>query len=201
MPYQVIKELEKRIAEYAGAPYAVAVDSCTNAIFLSLKYAMKMSYGSGEVHLPKHTYPGVACAVINAGGKIIWTEKEWEGVYELFPYGVWDGALRFKRDMYKGGYHCLSFHGKKHLNIGRGGMILTDDPKAVKWFRRARFDGRNEVALMQDDFQQLGYNMYLTPELASRGLVLFDFIKDLDLADIDDVYPDLSNFEVYKGAE
>ena len=37
-PREVITIFEKKIATFAGSKYAVAVDSCTNAIFLSLKF-------------------------------------------------------------------------------------------------------------------------------------------------------------------
>ena len=33
-----VDRFEEIIAEYAGSKYAVAVDSCTNALFLSMKY-------------------------------------------------------------------------------------------------------------------------------------------------------------------
>ena len=34
-PYEVVRMFERAIADYTGAPYAVSVDSCTNALFLS----------------------------------------------------------------------------------------------------------------------------------------------------------------------
>lgn len=33
-PYIVVEELEKRISEWAGAPFGVAVESCSAALFL-----------------------------------------------------------------------------------------------------------------------------------------------------------------------
>ena len=41
----------------------------------------------------------------------------------------------------------LSFHIKKQLPIGKGGMILTDDQQAVEWFKKARYEGRSEKIL------------------------------------------------------
>ena len=40
-PYKIVKMFEEEIAEYTGAPYAISVDSCTNAIFLVCKYLQK----------------------------------------------------------------------------------------------------------------------------------------------------------------
>ena len=33
--YEVVREFEKELSEYTGAPYVVSVDSSTNALFLS----------------------------------------------------------------------------------------------------------------------------------------------------------------------
>ena len=193
--YQVVRDFENTIAEWTGAKYGVAVESCTAALFLCCKYKNVKT-----VIIPKRTYPGVACSILHAGGKIRWSDAGWAGTYELYPYDVWDSALRFQQNMYFGGIHCLSFHAKKHLPIGRGGMILTNDHYAVEWYKRARFDGRGEVPLSEDTFTMLGYNMYLTPEQAARGLQLFDLVKNKHLDDIpveSQNYPDLSRFSVF----
>ena len=195
--YAIVDTFEKTIAEYAGSKFAVAVDSCSNALFLCLKYRK-----ADSVTIPKRTYPGVACAVKNSGALLYFSNIKWQGVYPLIPYLIIDGALRFKKGMYvKNSLHCLSFHAKKHLPIGRGGMILTDSIMAYEWLKRARFDGRHEVPLPEDKFDMLGWNMYMTPEQAARGLSLFEVVKDKDLKDIDSRfqgYPDLSQWEIYK---
>ncbi len=196
MPYETVRRFEERIAEYAGCKYAVSIDSCCNALFLCCNYL-----NVSEVVLPCRTYPGVVCSVINAKGTVRFRKENWQGTYKLKPYDITDGALRFKRGMYEGGLHCLSFHAKKHLPIGRGGMILTDDFDAYWWLRKARFDGRSEVPLAEDNITFVGWNMYMTPEQAARGLTLFNLIKDKDLPDIDNTkqgYPDLSKIEAYK---
>jgi dTDP-4-amino-4,6-dideoxygalactose transaminase len=195
MPYRVVQDFEQRIADFAGAKHAVAVESCTAALFLSCVYKKVQ-----EVSIPKHTYPGVPCSIIHAGGRVKWTDDEWDGIYELAPYGIVDGALRFRRGMYEGGLHCLSFHIKKLLPIGRGGMILTDDHEAASWFRKARFDGRDPVPLAQDNFTMLGWNAYMTPDQAARGIQLFELTKDKALPDLrveDQGYPDLSQYAIY----
>lgn len=195
-PYKVVDEFEKTIAEWADSKYAVAVESCTAALFLCCLYKKVK-----EVEIPKFTYPGVACSIINAGGTVKFRDEEWSGVYELKPYGIIDGALRFKKGMYQGGLHCLSFHMKKHLPIGRGGMILTDSKEEYELFKRLRFDGRREVPLEEDTFDMVGWNMYMTPDQASRGLMLFSTInqkgKD-DLVASAQGYPDLSKCPAYR---
>ena len=32
-PYKIVRMFEEEIAHYTGAPYAISVDSCTNALF------------------------------------------------------------------------------------------------------------------------------------------------------------------------
>lgn len=188
-PYQIVKDFEQAVADYTGAPYAVAVDSCTNAILLCCKY-----YRVDTVRLPKKTYVGVAYSVIHAGGKIEFVDNKWQGAYQLEPYPIIDSARRFKRNMYVfGTLYCLSFHWSKHLPIGRGGMILTDDVEAAKWLRKARFDGRMEgVPCKEDTFDVPGFHFYITPEQAARGLMLMQSVKD-DNPDLpEENYPDLS---------
>jgi dTDP-4-amino-4,6-dideoxygalactose transaminase len=94
---------------------------------------------------------------------------------------------------------CLSFHIKKHLKIGKGGMILTDNPYAAEWFRVVRYEGRHEKMYIEDDITELGWNMYMTPEQAARGLALMQNIP-LDNPDLDEGngYRDLTEFTVFK---
>ena len=196
--FDSVKDFENTIAEYAGSKYAVAVETLTSALMLCCIYKKVK-----EVEIPKETYVSVPCSIIHAGGKVKFRDEDWEGTYELKPYKIIDGALRFKRNMYvKGTLHCLSFQLRKLLPIGRGGMILTDDEEAVRWLRKARFDGRTEgVPLNEDSFDMVGWNMYMLPEQASRGLHIFHFLKDKDLPDLSrksQGYSDLSKFKVFQ---
>ena len=36
-PWDIVNLFEKKVSKFCGSKYAVAVDCCTNAIFLSLK--------------------------------------------------------------------------------------------------------------------------------------------------------------------
>jgi dTDP-4-amino-4,6-dideoxygalactose transaminase len=121
--FDVVRQFEVGIAEYSGSKYAVSVDSCTNAIFLCCMYKNIKGH---EITIPSRTYPSIPCSIIHAGGKVNFVDKEWKGTYRLEPFDIVDGAKRFRRNMYeKDTLQCLSFHARKHLNIGRGGVILT----------------------------------------------------------------------------
>lgn len=195
-PYLVVEELEKRIAEWAGAPYGVAVDSCSAAIFLCLQYLnIDGNWDGLTVSIPKRTYPSIGHSIKHARMKINFVDTEWEGEYELAPTNIWDAALRFRKGMYHGGMQCISGHIKKRLNVGRMGMILLEDEEAYQWFKRARFDGRNPVPLQEDTIDQTGWNLYLSPSEAARAIQIFETIRDKDLPDLnvaDQKYSDLS---------
>ena len=192
-PYNIVDEFEKTISKLTGSKYAIAVDSCSNAIFLCLKYLNKTNE---IIKIPNKTYISIPNAIRNAGYKVEFENLDWSGVYELKPLKIYDGALRFKKNMYNGGLHCLSFHVKKHLKIGRGGMILTDDKKARDWFRLARFNGRNPIEHKKDTFKMIGWNYYMTNYDAARGLWLLTGMNmNVDMPDIEPSYPDLSVYD------
>jgi len=198
-PYKVVQMFEEEVADYTGASYAVSVDSCTNAIFLICKY-LKVK----EVTIPSKTYLSVPQSIIHSGGEVIFDTTEetnnWSGIYQLKPYPIYDAAKRFTSNMYiPGSFMTLSFHIKKHLKIGKGGMILTDDKDAVAWFKKARYEGRGEKLYHEDDIDMLGWNMYMTPQQASHGLSLMqNYPVDVQDLDENNGYRDLTEFTVFK---
>jgi dTDP-4-amino-4,6-dideoxygalactose transaminase len=194
-PYKIVQMFEEEVAEYTGAPFAVAVDSCTNALFLSCKYL-----DVKEVTIPKRTYLSVPMSIMHAGGEVVFEDKSWQGIYQLKPYPIYDSAKRFTSDMYiPGSFMCLSFHIKKQLAISKGGMILTDNYKAVEWFRKARYEGRGEVNYKDDMIDMLGWNMYMTPQQAAHGLALMqNYPTHAPDLDENNGYRDLTEFPVFK---
>ena len=195
-PFKIVQMFEEEVAEYTGSPFAVAVDSCTNALFLACKYLR-----AKEVTIPKKTYLSVPMSIIHAGADVVFEDLDWEGVYQLKPYPIYDSAKRLTSNMYvPESFMCLSFHVKKQLAIGKGGMILTDDYKAVEWFKKARYEGRGEVNYKDDSIDMLGWNMYMTPQQASHGLALMQNYPE-HVADLkeNNGYRDLTEFPVFKG--
>jgi len=197
-PYDIVKMFEEEVAEYTGAPFAVAVDSCTNALFLCCKYHKVI-----EVTIPKRTYLSVPMSIIHAGGEVVFEDKEWSGAYQLKPYPIYDAAKRLTSGMYTPGTAmCLSFHIKKALAIGKGGMILTDDYKMVEWLKKARYEGRSEVNYKEDNIDMLGWNMYMTPQQASHGLALMQNYEEHtpDLGE-NKGYRDLTENDIFKACK
>jgi dTDP-4-amino-4,6-dideoxygalactose transaminase len=193
----VVNIFEDKIANYAGSKFAVAVDSCTNALFLCLKYLN----ATGEITMPCRTWLSAALSVLHSGCKIKFEDFNWSGLYQLKPYPIYDSAVRFTKGMYvPGSYFCLSFQIKKRLPIGKGGMVLTDDAEAAKWIRCAANEGRNlQVPYNEDNVSFLGWNMYMTPEDAARGLLIFDQLDEIneDVCNQND-YHDISGKDVFK---
>jgi len=200
----ITEAFEKKLCDYTGAPYAVAIDNGSNALFLCLYYEKVQGK---IIKIPARTYPSVPCEIIHAGGKVAFTNmknNKLKGAYQLSPTKIWDSALRFTADMYMPNTHmCLSFTGAhKNLKLSKGGAILTDDPKAYEWFNRARNSGRRKCSYHEDDFDMLGWNFYMMPEIAARGLLLMnDFYtltgKKKKNQDIQLPYPDLSKYKIY----
>ena len=194
--YKVVKMFEQAVADYAGSKYAISVTSCTDALFLCCEY-LKVQ----EVTIPARTYLSVPQSIMHAGGNVNFEEANWKGIYQLKPYPIYDAAKRFTSDMYiPGSYMCLSFHIKKHLKIGKGGMILTDDYDAYMWFMKGRYEGRSEVKYHEDDIEINGWNAYMTPEQAARGLMLMqNFPHHNDDLPEEPAYRDLREFKLFGG--
>jgi dTDP-4-amino-4,6-dideoxygalactose transaminase len=206
--YRITEEFEKALSDYTGAPYVVTVDNASNALYLCLLHE---KVAGKEISIPCRTYPSVPCEIIRAGGKVKFKSVEGttcKGAYQLEPTKVWDSALRFTHNMYiPKSFMCISFTGAyKYLKLSKGGAILTDDDKAAMWFKRARFSGRRECSYHEDNFDFIGLNCYLMPELAARGLLMiqqfYDFQgKPKHNEDLEIPYPDLSKFRVFQEAK
>jgi len=199
-PYKIVKMFEEEIAHYTGAPYAVSVNSCTNALFLACKW---IGVEGKEVIIPKRTYLSPPQSILQAGGHLTFEDISWEGIYQLKPFPIYDAAKRLTSNMYiPESLMCLSFHIKKHLKIGKGGMILADDLKAAEWLKKARYEGRSDVPYHEDNICDEGWNMYMTPEQATRGLMLMQNYPE-NMPDIleNPPYRDLTEFEIFKNVE
>jgi len=195
--YEFIDIFEKRVAKYAGSKYAIAVDSCSNALFLCLKYLK----AKGKITIPNKTYLSVPMQIIHAGCDVKFEFSNWLGSYKLDPYPIVDAAQMFTKNMYeKNTYYCLSFQASKILKIGKGGMILTNDKKSVQWFRRMSFDGRDRNKMVNiDRINMIGYHMNMIPEDAVKGLLLMNILPKHNKPNGGYLtYRDLSKMEVFK---
>ena len=160
MSFEVIADFEKEIAKFFGAPYAVAVDCCTHGLELCLRMS-----GAKKITVPKHTYLSVPMLAEKLDLDIEWADDEWQDYYYMTD-NIVDAAVYWQADSYiPGTYMCVSFQFKKHLSLGRGGIILCDTLK------RMSYDGRSpDIPWSLQNIKTIGYHYYMTPETAELGL-------------------------------
>lgn len=197
--YQVVDDFEQAIASYAGSKYACVVNSCTNALLLCCDY-----FKVQEVTIPKHTYVSVPQVIMRAGGTVKFDDREWQhkGKYQLKPYPIWDSARLCTSGMHqKNQFECLSLHWGKTFNLGQGGVILHGSEEAQEWFIKARFDGRTAgKAPKEDVIKELGWHCYMSPRDAADALTRLHFLPEHnEPLPVEEGYPDLSKFKVFKG--
>lgn len=91
-------------------------------------------------------------------------------------------------DIHQGAFgntSCISFHPRKSITTGEGGMVLTDDPVFAKRLRELRTHGSTVSADARDkgkgfllpEFNEAGYNYRMTDVQGAMGLAQ---IKKLD---------------------
>jgi len=128
--YTVVRNFERAMMKFTGAPCAISFESCSAALFLSCLYCRVKDID--EVIIPKLTYPSAPASVINAGGRVVFEEINWQdsGYYRLGNTPIVDAAKHLSKGMYiRGHFMCLSFHGKKILPIGRGRLEYVYDAR------------------------------------------------------------------------
>lgn len=195
MSFNKITEFENVIAEYFGAPYAVATDSCTHALELCLRLQHIKKTAS-----PNQTYVSVPMTLEKLGIDWQWNNEQWKEYYYLSNTNIIDAAVLWKEGGYISGTQmCLSFQFRKHLGLGRGGMILLDDKASRDQLVRMSYDGRDrDVLWAEQKIYTMGYHYYMTPETAIAGIEKFKIVKDnsVDMISYQD-YPDLSTLPVF----
>lgn len=198
MSFEIINTFEKKVAEFFGAPYAVATDSCTHGIELCLRYT-----GAKKINVPTRTYLSVPFLAEKMGLERTWRDEEWEDYYTL-NYGdkrIIDAAVLWRKNSYiPNTFMCLSFQYQKHLSIGRGGMILCDDAKDYEMLKKMSYDGRiPNIPWRDQNIDTIGYHYYMTPESAELGLSKLQKAIDTEPRKwVHTDWPDLTQMEIFK---
>jgi dTDP-4-amino-4,6-dideoxygalactose transaminase len=191
-----VEEFERQLAKFFGAPYAVAVDSCTHGIELALRHTKATT-----VSCPARTYISIPFTFEKLG--IDWTfdDYTWAGYYCIGNTNIIDAATYWKRNGYVDKtYMCLSFQFKKHLNLVRGGAILLDNHDDYIALKKMAHDGRIPNQLWKEqDIDTIGYHYYMTIDTAQLGLDRLPgaCAKEAVIWTQDD-YPYLPNMAVFK---
>jgi len=195
MNFQIVTEFEKRLARFFGSHYAVAVDCCTHGLELCLRYTEATS-----ISVPKHTYISIPFLASKLGIELHWKDKEWSDYYHLTDKVV-DAAVLWKENSYiPETLMCISFQFQKHLSLGRGGVILTDNKEASDEIKKMSYDGRQpDIPWREQNVSSIGYHYYMTPETAALGLEkLSKAISTLPKQWKINDWPDLTKMEVFK---
>jgi dTDP-4-amino-4,6-dideoxygalactose transaminase len=196
MSFEEIERFEQEIAKFYGAPYAVAVDCCTHALELCLRHQQIKHYT-----VPKRTYISVPFLADKLGITFEWRDEEWQDYYYLGGTNIIDAAVLWEENSYiPNTFMCVSFQFRKHLSLGRGGIILTDSKKDVIILKKMSYDGRlPDIPWREQNIDTLGYHYYMTPEIAQIGLdKLPAAIKTKPKKWTVNDWPDLTKMEIFK---
>ena len=190
-----VTEFENLIARFYNAPYAVAVDCCTHAIELCLRLDKPE-----KVTCPAHTYLSVPMTFEKLGLNWEFVDNDWTDYYYIGHTNIIDSAVYWKQNSYiPGTKMCLSFQFKKHLSLGRGGMILLDNYDDYVTLKKMSYDGRfGDLPWAEQDIDSLGYHYYMTPETAQTGIFRFcsaEVTEPRKWSYLD--YPDISKMKVF----
>ena len=191
-----VNEFEKTLAKFYGADYAVATDCCTHAIELCLRLKAYKA-----VTCPNHTYLSVPMTFEKLGLNWAFHDISWTDYYYIGNTNIIDAAVYWQQDGYiPNTLMCLSFQYRKHLNLGRGGMILLDNKDDYIALKKMSYDGRyGDSPWAEQNVETLGYHYYMTPETAQLGLDKFKEAKERkprqwSFKD----YPDLRTMKVFQ---
>lgn len=191
----VVENFEQTIAEYYGSAFAVSTDCCTHAIELCLRLTTPEA-----VTCPAHTYVSIPMTLSKLNLQWSFDDMAWEDYYYLGNTNIIDAAVYWKKQGYiPDTLMCLSFQFKKHLNIGKGGMILLDNEEQYKKLIKMRYDGRvDSVPWKEQNIDTIGYHYYMTPENAQIGLEKFEEVNNITPKKWSwKDYPDLRTMKVF----
>ena len=198
MSFEIVNTFEKKIAEFFGASYAVALDSCTHGIELCLIH-QKIN----TINIPKRTYISVPFLANKLNINLEWRDENWQDFYLVNTKSkpIYDAAVLWKENSYiPGSFMCLSFQFQKHLSLGRGGIILCDNKEDAITLKKMSYDGRiPDVPWREQNISSFGYHYYMTPETAQLGLDKLDDAKrNHPKKWIVTDWPDLTKMDIFK---
>ena len=191
MDFNTVSQFEQRLAEWWGAPHAVAVDCCTHAVELCLRHTDAIG-----ATCPQHTYISIPFTFDKLGIQWSFRDYHWEDYYSITDQ-ITDSAVYWQPGGYLGGLQCLSFQFRKPLNLGRGGAILCDDVRDYYALKAMSYDGRlGSEPWAEQSIKTIGYHYYMTPETAQCGIdKLPDSVATRQWSWQD--YPDLTKMPVF----
>jgi len=169
------EKFEKEFAKYVGSKYAVAVNSASAGLFLSLK-ALGIKKGD-EVIVPSFTFASSVSVIVHCGAIPVFVDikkndfcmdqKSFDSVVTkktktVIPvhYGANRAMVKTKLPIIEDSAHlierngnnnkaftsCYSFYVTKNMTTGEGGMVAVNNKKIADWLKKARLHGFSKDA-------------------------------------------------------
>lgn len=195
-----VEEFEDKFRDYIGCKYAVAVSSCSAALYLALLAQLKCY---DEYRYAISTSPLTYVATVNAivlNGMVpvlvdidadTWLSKgamlpvHYAGITDHFPNAIIQdaahscGAEIDGRKVGATGTCCFSFHPAKNMTCGEGGMVTTDDKEVADGIKLMRLNG-----IEKDGFRQrmtmFGFKFNMNEIQAAIGIVQLAKLDDMN---------------------
>ena len=195
MNFNTVEIFENKIAEFFGAPYAVAFDSCTHGIEACLFLT-----NAKKIIVPKRTYISIPFLAKKINISLEWKDENWQDYYYLTE-NIIDAAVLWRpKSFIKGTFMSLSFQYQKHLSLGRGGAVLCSNIQEYKSLKKLSYDGRlPNIPWRKQNINSFGLHYYMTPETAQVGLDKLDnAINSTPKKWIISDWPDLTKMDIFK---
>lgn len=185
------EEFERLVEDYTGAKHAIACTSCTTGLEMALRCAGVRR--GDEVIVPDFTYPATSEAVMSIGAEPVLVDVERQTcvmsalyhdeivmpvsqfgcpTYPLIGKFVIEDAACSIGSTYKGiqtgrkaNITVFSFHPRKTITTGEGGMITTDDDELAD-----RLMSYKQFGLKNGVFVEPGTNLKMSDILATVGV-------------------------------
>lgn len=185
-----VVEFENEMAEYLGAKYVLATNSCTAALFLCLKWE-RLHNKRDHVFIPSMTVPLVYNAAHEAGMRIAFDMRtDWVGrYYNIAGTSVFDSAHELRRNQFSEMKErekvddlkvCFSFYPTKTIGSADGGAIATDDGNFIEWARQQTTYGRTRdqyKSTWNYDVVELGHKLHYDN---LRAVICLEQLRRLD---------------------
>lgn len=212
--------MNKKIADFTGAKYAVAVNSCTSGQFI-MSEILELKEGD-EVIVPAFTWISTANCVEYSGAKVVFCDIDLQtfnidinqveqkitdktkAIYPVNLFGLASNmpqimtlAQKYNlqvvedcacslggkiKDTHTGLFGMggiFSFHPRKSITTGEGGMIITNDENVAKLARSLRDHGaiktdyerhHEKGSFLLTEYHRLGFNMRMTDIQGAIGV-------------------------------
>jgi UDP-4-amino-4,6-dideoxy-L-N-acetyl-beta-L-altrosamine transaminase len=174
-----VTELENTIASYVGAKYAVALNSATSAIFLSLLNK------NINIIIPSIIPPVVPNAIHTGGNTYSFNDNiSWVGdsyvLHDFGDYKIVDSAQKIEPNQFNNEFSdndlmIFSFYPTKPIGSFDGGMIVSNDLDKITYIREMSLNG---MTFASNNWERknkyIGYKMYMNSIQADIALKNFN---------------------------